>query len=65
VDPRDGELHLYAALQDPLQRHDLATTYPDTARTLAARLHADQALMDFLLETNRIAPASVTPLPAR
>jgi len=61
VDPRDGDLRLYAALEDPLQRRDLAGDFPDTARALATRLHADQALVDFLLESNRVAPSPADP----
>ena len=61
VDPATGALHLYRALEDPLQRRDLAPTAPTRAADLAQRIRWDQTLVDYLLETDRVWPGPVAP----
>jgi hypothetical protein len=58
VDANTGARHLYQALTDPLQRDDLGKEYPDTAGLLERRMLEDQTLVDYLLESDRIAPPS-------
>ncbi len=61
VDPATGALHLYRALEDPLQRRDLAPTAPERAADLAQRIRWDQTLVDYLLETDRVWPGPAVP----
>jgi len=58
-DPATGDPRLYDALRDPLQRHDLAEAFPDTAAGLAACVREEQRLVDYLLTSNRIWPPPV------
>jgi len=51
-----GELLLFDARTDPLERHDLAAGERGQAARLAAQAHATQVLVDGLLETDRIVP---------
>ena len=61
VDPATGALHLYRALEDPLQRRDLAPRAPMRAADLAQRIRWDQTLVDYLLETDRVWPGPAVP----
>jgi arylsulfatase A-like enzyme len=61
VDPNSGERHLYDAVRDPLQRRDLGREFADTARALERHIDVEQALVDYLLESNRITPERIRP----
>lgn len=59
VDPATGTPYLYDALEDPLQRLDLASGMPELAARLEQRTLAEQRLTDYLLEANRVWPDTV------
>jgi hypothetical protein len=59
VDPASGRPHLYDALTDPLQRHDISAEHPGIATSLRQRAEAERQLTDYLLETNRVWPDSL------
>lgn len=56
VDPGTGQPRLYRALEDPLQRVDVAPAWPDTAAELDRPISREQALVDYLLEARRVWP---------
>ncbi|MBK8004914.1 MAG: sulfatase-like hydrolase/transferase [Gemmatimonadetes bacterium] len=55
--PSSHTLHLFDALADPLQRHDLGPTHADTARALYRAAERSTRLTDYLVAANRITPA--------
>lgn len=56
VDPGTGAARLYRALEDPLQRRDVAPAWPDTAAGLSLPVRREQTLVNYLLEANRVWP---------
>lgn len=56
LDPGTGAPRLYHALEDPLQRQDLAPAWPDTAAELLRLPRLEQALVNYLLEAGRVWP---------
>jgi hypothetical protein len=63
LDPQDGVARLYDPLHDPLQRHDLAPEFPDTAARLLAEARERQSLWDYLVESNRVVPRRPAGMP--
>ena len=55
--PETGRFELFAAA-DRLQRHDLATAHPDSVKRFERLLATLPELNDYLLEANRVWPAS-------
>lgn len=57
LDPATATPHLYDAEQDPLQRHDLASRFPDEAAALEREVRGRQGMWDYLVESDRVWPA--------
>lgn len=55
--PELGTGELFDALADPLQRRNLAAEFPDSVAALRRTASRRTRLLDYLLATNRIAPA--------
>jgi arylsulfatase A-like enzyme len=56
LDPSTAAPHLYRAGQDPLQREDVAAGFPAEAARLERAVREQQALWDYLIESDRIWP---------
>jgi arylsulfatase A-like enzyme len=57
LDPTTAAPHLYDPVKDPLQREDLAPGFPAEAARLERELRDQQAMWDYLVESDRVWPA--------
>jgi arylsulfatase A-like enzyme len=64
LDPATATPHLYDAEHDPLQRSDVAARFPDEAASLEREVREQQALWDYLVESDRVWPARPSGGPA-
>ena len=56
LDPSTAAPHLYHTPQDPRQLHDVASRFPAEAARLEREVREQQALWDYLVESDRIWP---------
>jgi sulfatase-like protein len=54
VDPSTGKAHVYDAIQDPLQRNDIASAHPEVVAALKQQAEDERQLTNYLLEADRV-----------
>jgi hypothetical protein len=58
VDPWTGEPGLFDAVEDPLERRNVAALHPDVVRALVRQAEGEARLLDYLVETDRVRPSA-------